>query len=269
MQVSSAISFRLPPASISAAASSGSPLLSGLCFLASLGPSFHEFYSASCRLSDLRCFRILSSASVLDSDYSASAFPFLLFPVPPRRCFPGALFPLSLPQLSSLSPAWFPMRSFPIPVLGFAVRFLSPFPDSLPQPFLRCLHPAYAFCIFRFPSAFFRPLPFHFRLLSLLRFLFPSSRLPLAVVLPVPIYPLPFRLVSHASLPALVLSLAAIPFTDHASPHSSYLRVSAFFLSVSGLFPLVITLGSGYSAWECTLKTEHRSLIFAITQDIH
>ena len=108
--------------------------------------------------------------------------------------------------VSSFSPAWFPMRSIPILVLGFAVRFLSPFPDSLPQPFLRCLLPAFAFRIFRFPSAFFRPLPFHFRLLSLLRFLFPSSRFPLAVVLPVPVYPLPFRLVSHASLSALVLS---------------------------------------------------------------
>ena len=78
MQASSAISFRLPPASISAAASSGSPLLSSFRFLASLGPRFHGFYAASSRLSDLRCFRFLSSASVLDSDYSASvsSFPF-------------------------------------------------------------------------------------------------------------------------------------------------------------------------------------------------
>ena len=78
MQASSAISFRLPPASISAAASSGSPLLSSFRFLASLGPRFHDFYTASSRLSDLRCFRFLSSASVLDSDYSASvsSFPF-------------------------------------------------------------------------------------------------------------------------------------------------------------------------------------------------
>ena len=75
---SSAISFRLPPDSISAAASSGSPLLSSLRFLASLGCPFHRFYPASFSLSDPRCFRSLSVASVLGSDYSASvsSFPF-------------------------------------------------------------------------------------------------------------------------------------------------------------------------------------------------
>ena len=77
MQASSAISFRLPPASISAAASSGSPLLS--TFVSSFsGPSIPRPNAASFPLSDLRCFRFLSSASVLDSDYSASvsSFPF-------------------------------------------------------------------------------------------------------------------------------------------------------------------------------------------------
>ena len=77
MQASSAISFRLPPASISAAASSGSPLLS--TFVSGFsGPSVPRPIAASLPLSDLRCFRFLSSASVLDSDYSASvsSFPF-------------------------------------------------------------------------------------------------------------------------------------------------------------------------------------------------
>ena len=37
------------------------------------------------------------------------------------------------------------MPSFQVPVLGFAVCFLSPFPDSLPQLFLRCLPHALAF----------------------------------------------------------------------------------------------------------------------------
>ena len=37
------------------------------------------------------------------------------------------------------------MLSFQIPVLGFADGFLSPFPDSLPQLFLRCLPHALAF----------------------------------------------------------------------------------------------------------------------------
>ena len=55
------------------------------------------------------------------------------------------------------------MHSFPVSVLSPTVCFLLPFPDSLPQPFLRCLLPAFAFRIFRFPSALFRllsvPLP--------------------------------------------------------------------------------------------------------------
>ena len=42
------------------------------------------------------------------------------------------------------------MPSFQIPVLGFAVGFLSPFPDSLPQLFLRCLPYALAFGLFPF-----------------------------------------------------------------------------------------------------------------------
>ena len=37
------------------------------------------------------------------------------------------------------------MPSFQVPVLSFAVRFLSPFPDSLPQLLVRCLPHALAF----------------------------------------------------------------------------------------------------------------------------
>ena len=40
---------------------------------------------------------------------------------------------------SALRFAWFPMLRFLLPVLSFPVCFLSPFPDSLPQLFLRCL----------------------------------------------------------------------------------------------------------------------------------
>ena len=47
------------------------------------------------------------------------------------------------------------MPSFQVPVLGFADGFLSPFPDSLPQLFLRCLPCAFAFGLS--PSV---PLPF-------------------------------------------------------------------------------------------------------------
>ena len=60
------------------------------------------------------------------------------------------------------------MPSFQVPVLGLADGFLSPFPDSLPQLFLRCLPYAFAFGLFRFRSTFFRPLRFRLRLLGFL-----------------------------------------------------------------------------------------------------
>ena len=42
------------------------------------------------------------------------------------------------------------MPSFQVPVLGFADGFLLPFPDSLPQLFLRCFPYAFAFGLFPF-----------------------------------------------------------------------------------------------------------------------
>ena len=63
------------------------------------------------------------------------------------------------------------MPSFPVFVLGFAVCFLSPYPDSLPQLFLRCFPLALAFGLFRFLSGSFRPLTFRLRLLGLCFFL--------------------------------------------------------------------------------------------------
>ena len=50
------------------------------------------------------------------------------------------------------------MPSFQIPVLGFAVRFLSLLPASLPQPFHRCLPSAFASGLFPFPPVSFVPL---------------------------------------------------------------------------------------------------------------
>ena len=107
------------------------------------------------------------------------------------------------------------MRSFPVLVLGFAVCFLSPFPDSLPQLFLRCLLPAFAFRIFRFPSAFFRPLLLRFRLLSLLFLPFRSSHFCLTVaslVLPFrsrfPGVPILSCLISHAFFPGFRTQLS-------------------------------------------------------------
>ena len=79
--------------------------------------------------------------------------PFPLFPIPPHSGLLSAPLSLSLLRSSPRSPAWFPVHSLPVPVLSFAVRFLSPFPDSLPRPFLRCSLPAFTFRVFRFPSA--------------------------------------------------------------------------------------------------------------------
>ena len=73
------------------------------------------------------------------------------------------------------------MPSFQVLVLGFADGFLSPFPDSLPQLFLRCLPLPFGFGLFRFPSASFRPLLFRLRLFSFPVLPFPSSCFRLSV----------------------------------------------------------------------------------------
>ena len=104
------------------------------------------------------------------------------------------------------------MRSFPVPVLSFAVRFLSPFPDSLPQLFLRCLVSACASSIFRFPSTFFRPLLFPFRLLSLLFFL---SALPASASQGLPLCALPLSLLRfpRSSQPGFPCFLSRFPYS--------------------------------------------------------
>ena len=125
----------------------------------------------------------------------------------PTACFPGARFRshfLGFPFISGLISHAF----LPGSCTRLSVCFLSPFPDSLPQLFLRCLLPAFAFRIFRFPSAFFRPLLLRFRLLSLLFLPFRSSRFCLTVafsVLPFrfrfPVFPVLSSLISHAFFP--------------------------------------------------------------------
>ena len=169
MQASSAISFRLPPDSISAAASSGSPLPSTFRFWL-LWALHSTVLPASFWLSDPRCFRFLSSASVLGSDYSASVSSFPSLPCSasqwPLRCF----LPLSLPDLPLSVPPGFPC--FPSRFQYSAFLYVSFHPSLIRSH--SCSSGA-CFRIFRFPSAFFRPLPFHFRLLSLtvLPFCFP------------------------------------------------------------------------------------------------
>ncbi len=119
-------------------------------------------FAASFPLSDPRCFGFLSSASVLGSDYSASAFPFLLFPVPPRSCFPGARFRsrfLGFPFLSDLiSHAFLPgsctwLRcSFLFALPCFA-------PTAVPQVLAFCFRFRHFLLPVRFLSSAFLPLP--------------------------------------------------------------------------------------------------------------
>ena len=177
MQVSSAISFRLPPASISAAASFR--LAPALRLI--LGFHFHGLSPLPLLFLTPAVFALFRPLQFWVLTTQPLFLPFPLFLSPPHSGFLSAPPSLSLLRLSPFSPAWFPVHSFPVLVLSFAVCFLSPFPDSLPRPFLRC----FSFEIFRFPFASFRPLPFRFRLLSPLFLPFRSSRFRLTVASPV------------------------------------------------------------------------------------
>ena len=170
MQASSAISFRLPPASISAAASSGSPLTFRFRFLPFSRLDFPRPIVASHQLSDPRCFRFLSSASVLGSDYSASVSSVPSSSRLRLTLLPGARFPSRFPVFS-LHPTWFPM-----PTSGNQYLALCLFPFALP-----CFAPTAAhqvlvplsLPVFPFPSGSFRPLPVPSQLLSFLFLPFP------------------------------------------------------------------------------------------------
>ena len=153
-------------------------------------------------------------------------------------------------SLSTIRPAWSPMRSFRLPVLGSL--FVS-FRSSLlrfPQPFHRCFPYALAFGLFHFPAAFFRPRPFRFQLLSLCCFLsvLPGSAsqwLPrcTASALTSSAFPVLPSLVSHAffpgsrtRLPVCFLSSlpASLPQLFHRCFPSFPLPLVRF---SSGLFP--------------------------------
>jgi len=119
------------------------------CFAPTAVPQVLTFFSAFSRPLPFRSFplpfRFLSSARLPLPATQPSAHPFLFFPVLPCSCFPGAPPWLSPSSVSPFSPAWFPVPSFQVSVLSSTVGFLSPFPDSLPQLFLRCLPCAFAF----------------------------------------------------------------------------------------------------------------------------
>ena len=202
----SAISFRLPSDSIPTVASSDSPLSS-------------TFVSDFSRLSapQIPLFRFLFLSSNFLFSFVHFFFGFwllslcfylsLIFLSPPHSGFFSAHLLLSFPMCSPLPFAWFLMHSFTVLVLRLTVCFFSPFPDSLPQLFLRCLLPDFSFRIFHFPLVFFRPLQFNFRLLSFLFLPFCSSRFYLTAVFTMhPFhfrfqdFPVTFCLISHASL---------------------------------------------------------------------
>ena len=173
----SAISFRLPSASIPAAASFRLTLVFCFRFRLSLGRPFHFLSSASFSLSDLRCFGFLSSTSVLDSDYSASVLPFLPFPVPPHSCFPGARLRsrfLSFPFLSDLISHVFLPGSCTWLYCSFLFALPCFAPTAVPQ-----------VLTFRFHFQYF-PLPFHF--LSSASLSLPATQ---PSVLPFLLFPVP------------------------------------------------------------------------------
>ena len=183
-------------------------------------PSIPRLIIASCPLSDPRCFSFLSSASVLDSDYSASVLPVLLFPVPPHSCFPSARLRsrfLGFPFLSSLI-----SRAFlPGSCTWLRCSFLFTLPCFAPTAVPQVL-------IFRFHFRYF-PLPTHF--LSSVYLSFPATQpsvLPFLLfpVLPYSCFPgarlrsrflgFPFlsSLISHAFLPGSCTRLYCwFPFT--------------------------------------------------------
>ena len=186
----------------------GSPLPSNFRFLASLGFHFHGLSPLPLLFLTSAVFAPFRSLQFWILTTQPLFLPFPFFLSPPHSGFLSAPFPLSLSRFSPFSPAWFPVRSVPVPVLSFAVCFLSPFLASLPQPFHECLPSVFTSGLFRFPSTFFRPLLFRFRLLSLLFLPFRSSRFCLTVASPVPplhfrflAFPVPSRLISHAFSP--------------------------------------------------------------------
>ena len=182
--------------------------------------------AASVSLSDPRCFRFLSSASVLGSDYSASVSSFLLSS---RFCLTAAFF--GAPSLSfrpfPFSPGWFPIRSFRFCLLGSAVlvsfrpSLLRSHSRSTGAPFIPGSFPPRSFRFRPFRFASFRPLPLPFLSYSAFSlFRSASSLARLAPARSVPLrffrrsgFPLPSGLVSHSFSPVpLTWFSASFPF---------------------------------------------------------
>ena len=215
MQASSAISFRLPPASISAAASFR---LTVFRLSASLRPDVPRPVAASDQLSSSAVFAFFRPLQFWVLTTQPLFLPFPLLPGFASHCFSGARFPSRFPVFS-LRPAWFPMPSSGYRYLAFC---LFPFTHSCfaPTAALQAITFCFRFWCFSLSRAFFRPLGSG-SCYSDFRFsLFPSSRFPLTVVLPVPIYP-PSVCLFPCALPVLVLSMLHLPFTGFLLRHTA------------------------------------------------
>ena len=155
---------------------SGSPLSS--TFVSDFLWAVHSTaFTASFSLSDPLCFCFLSSASVLGSDYSASVLPFLLFPVPPYSCFPGARLRsrfLGFPFLSDLISHAFLPGSCTQPYCSFLFALPCFAPTAVPQ-------------VLTFRSHF-RSFPLPFRFLSSASLSLPATQ---PSVLPFLLFPVP------------------------------------------------------------------------------
>ena len=199
--------------------------------------------------------RFLSSPSSCTCGYSASCSSFL------HSIGSASQWLSQRPDLSSrilrifpFHPVWFPIQSFRFCLFGSlfvsfrsslirshsrssGARFFSP--SSPPVPFRVCPCRSLPFVHVRFRASSTQPL-----LLP-----FPSSRFPLTVGTPVPIFPPFFPPVSMRQFPVLVLSFPAIPFPAiEVSPHRCYFFRRPF---TSGSLlrprplPLAFALGSG------------------------
>ena len=213
MQASSAISFRLPPTSFSADASTGSPLPS--TFVSGFsGLNFFPLSLLSVDFLTPAVFAPFRSLQFWVLTTQPLFLPFLLFPVPPHSCFPGARLRsrfLGFPVLSCLiSHAFLP---------GSCTRLRCLFPFALP-----CFAPtavpqvlAFRFRFLHFP-VFFRFLSsasVPFRLLGFLFLPFPASCLRLSgasSVLRLFLSVLPFSAFSSAWFPMLLFRLSVLGF---------------------------------------------------------
>ena len=110
-----------------------------LSFLASLGFHFHGLAPLPLLFLTPAVFAPFRSLQFWVLTTQPLCFLSLFFLSPPHSGFLSAPISLSLLRFSPFFPAWFPVHSFPVPVLSIAVCFLSPFLASLPQLFHECL----------------------------------------------------------------------------------------------------------------------------------